>query len=122
MEGGFLVGTPNKEAVGGVAFKEDQGVSAKYAIAKDGNYTITFTSEDGKAAVTVPVIYNGMTTSTMDVTYPTSSQWAVWNVSLDGKVFTQNGSSLNGESYQYISLSTTSFLSPSRPLVMLISW
>lgn len=96
LEGGFLVGTPNKEVVGGVSFKEDQGVSAKYAIAKDGNYTITFTSEDGKAAVTIPVIYNGMTTSTMDVTYPTSSQWAVWNVSLDGKVFTQNGSSLNG--------------------------
>lgn len=96
LEGGFLVGTPNKDAVGGVAFKENQGVSAKYAIAKDGNYTITFTSEDGKAAVTIPIIYNGMTTSTMDVTYPTSSQWAVWNVSLDGKVFTQNGSSLNG--------------------------
>lgn len=96
LEGGFLVGTPNEDAVGGVAFKENQGVSAKYAIAKDGNYTITFTSEDGKAAVTIPVIYNGMTTSTMDVTYPTSSQWAVWNVSLDGKVFTQNGSSLNG--------------------------
>ena len=96
LEGGFLVGTPNKEVVGGVAFKENQDVSAKYAIAKDGNYTITFTSEDGKAAVTVPVIYNGMTISTMDVTYPTSSQWAVWNVSLDGKVFTQNGSSLNG--------------------------
>lgn len=96
LEGGFLVGTPNKEVVGGVSFKENQGVSAKYAIAKDGNYTITFISEDGKAAVTIPVIYNGMTTSTMDVTYPTSSQWAVWNVSLDGKVFTQNGSSLNG--------------------------
>lgn len=96
LEGGFLVGTPNKEVVGGVSFKEDQGVSAKYAIAKDGKYTITFTSEDGKAAVTIPVIYNGMTTSTMDVTYPTSSQWAVWNVSLDGKVFTQNGSSLTG--------------------------
>ena len=96
LEGGFMVGTPNKVVEGGVAFKENQGVSAKYAIAKDGNYTITFTSEDGKAAVTVPVIYNGMTISTMDVTYPTSSQWAVWNVSLDGKVFTQNGSSLNG--------------------------
>lgn len=96
LEGGFLVGTPNEAVVGGVAFKENPGVSAKYAIAKDGNYTITFTSEDGKAAVTIPVIYNGMTTSTMDVTYPTSSQWAVWNVSLDGKVFTQNGSSLNG--------------------------
>lgn len=96
LEGGFMVGTPNKVVEGGVVFKENQGVSAKYAIAKDGNYTITFTSEDGKAAVTVPVIYNGMTISTMDVTYPTSSQWAVWNVSLDGKVFTQNGSSLNG--------------------------
>ena len=96
LEGGFLVGTPNEAVVGGVAFKENQGVSAKYAIAKDGNYTITFTSEDGKAAKTIPVTYNGMTTSTMDVTYPTSSQWAVWNVSLDGKVFTQNGSSLNG--------------------------
>lgn len=96
LEGGFMVGTPNKEVEGGVSFKENQGVSAKYAIAKDGNYTITFTSEDGKAAVTIPVIYNGMTTHTMDVTYPTSSQWAVWNVSLDGKVFTQNGSSLNG--------------------------
>ena len=97
LEGGFLVGTPNKPAVGGAAFKEDQGVSAKYAIAKDANYTVTFSSEDGKAAVTVPVIYNGMTTNTLDVTYPTASQWAVWNVSLDGKVFTQNGSSLNGE-------------------------
>lgn len=96
LEGGFLVGTPKEAVVGGVSFKENQGVSAKYAIAKDGNYTITFTSEDGKAATTIPVIYNGMTTSTMDVTYPTSSQWAVWNVSLDGKVFTQNGSSLNG--------------------------
>ena len=97
LEGGFLVGTPNQSAVGGAAFKENQGVSAKYAIAKDANYTVTFSSEDGKAAVTVPVIYNGMTTNTMDVTYPTASQWAVWNVSLDGKVFTQNGSSLNGE-------------------------
>ena len=96
LEGGFLVGTPNEAVVGGVSFKENQGVSAKYAIAKDGNYTITFTSEDGKAAVTIPVIYNGMTTSTMDVTYPTSSQWAVWNVSIDGKVFTQNGASLTG--------------------------
>ena len=97
LEGGFLVGTPNKPAVGGAAFKENQGMSAKYAIAKDANYTVTFSSEDGKAAVTVPVIYNGMTTNTMDVTYPTASLWAVWNVSLDGKVFTQNGSSLNGE-------------------------
>lgn len=97
LEGGFLVGTPNKEVVGGAAFKEGQGLNAKYAIAKEANYTITFASEDGKAAVTVPVVYNGMTTHTMDITYPTSSQWAVWNVSMDGKVFTQNGSSLNGD-------------------------
>lgn len=99
LEGGFLVGTPNKDAVGGVSFKENQGVSAKYAIAKDGNYTITFTSEDGKAAKTVSVIFEGMPEDMMEITYPNkkyASEWNVWNVSLDGKVFTQNGSSLNG--------------------------
>lgn len=99
LEGGFMVGTPNKDAVGGVSFKENQGVSAKYAIAKDGNYTITFTSEDGKAAKTVPVIFEGMPEDRMEITRPNkkyASEWNVWNVSLDGKVFTQNGSSLNG--------------------------
>lgn len=99
LEGGFLVGTPNKDAVGGVSFKENQGVSAKYAIAKDGNYTITFTSEDGKAAKTVPVIFEGMPEDMMEITHPNekyASIWNVWNVSLDGKVFTQNGSKLNG--------------------------
>ena len=98
LEGGFLVGTPNKDAVGGVSFKENQGVSAKYAI-KDGNYTITFTSEDGKAAKTVPVIFEGMPENMMEITHPNekyASEWNVWNVSLDGKVFTQNGSKLNG--------------------------
>ena len=98
LEGGFLVATPNKDAVGGVSFKENQGVSAKYAI-KDGNYTITFTSEDGKAAKTVPVIFEGMPEDMMEITHPNekyASEWNVWNVSLDGKVFTQNGSSLNG--------------------------
>lgn len=97
LEGGFLVGTPNNEVVGGAAFKDGQGLSAKYVIAKEDNYTITFASEDGKAAVTVPVMYNGMTTNTMDVTYPTVSPWAVWNVSMDGKVFSQNSTSLTGE-------------------------
>lgn len=99
LEGGFLVGTPNKDAVGGVSFKENQGVSAKYAIAKEGNYTITFTSEDGKAAETVPVIFEGMPEDMMEITHPNeknASIWNVWNVSLDGKVFTQNGSTLNG--------------------------
>ena len=98
LEGGFMVGTPNKDAVGGVSFKENQGVSAKYAI-KDGNYTITFTSEDGKAAKTVPVIFEGMPEDMMEITHPNekyASEWNVWNVSLDGKVFTQNGSKLNG--------------------------
>lgn len=35
----------------------------------------------------------------MEITRPNkkyASEWNVWNVSLDGKVFTQNGSSLNG--------------------------
>lgn len=97
IEGGFMVGTPNNEAEGGIAFKENAGLSAKYAITKDDNYTITFTSEDGKAAVTVPVIFDGMTADIMDITYPTSNQWAVWNVSMDGAVYTQNGSSLNND-------------------------
>ena len=99
IEGGFMVGTPNKEAEGGLAFKENAGLSAKYAITKDDNYTITFTSEDGKAAVTVPVIFDGMTADIMDFGRPTpeSMQWAVWNVSMDGTVYTQNGSSLNGD-------------------------
>ena len=97
IEGGFMVGTPNKEAEGGLAFKENAGLSAKYAVAKDDNYTITFTSEDGKAAVTVPVVFDGMTADIMDITYPTSNQWAVWNVSMDGAVYTQNGSSLNND-------------------------
>ncbi|MQN34135.1 DUF5003 domain-containing protein [Prevotella copri] len=87
LEGGFMVGTPNKDAVGGVSFKENQGVSAKYAI-KDGNYTITFTSEDGKAAKTVPVIFEGMPENMMEITHPNDdklvSKWNVWNVSLDG--------------------------------------
>lgn len=99
LEGGFMVGTPYKDAVGGVSFKENQGVSAKYAI-RDGNYTITFTSEDGKAAKTVPVIFEGMPKDMMEITHPNDdklvSKWNVWNVSLDGKVFTQNGSKLNG--------------------------
>ena len=99
IEGGFMVGTPNKEIEGGVALKENAGLSAKYAITKDDNYTITFTSEDGKAAVTVPVVFDGMTADIMDIGRPTpeSMQWAVWNVSMDGTVYTQNGSSLNND-------------------------
>ena len=34
LGGGFMVGTPNKDAGGGV--QGNQGVSAKYAITKDG--------------------------------------------------------------------------------------
>ena len=92
LDGGFMVGRPNEKTEGGAMFKEGT-VSAKYAIAKEAGETITFASEDGKAKATVPVVYNGMPTSTMDVTYPTSTQWAVWNVSLDGKTFSQTGTS-----------------------------
>ena len=111
LEGGFLVGTPNNEVVGGAAFKDGQGLSAKYVIAKEDNYTITFASEDGKAAVTVPVMYNGMTTNTMDVTYPTVSPWAVWNVSMDGQA-----------RLPMILPTITSFHSNSIRLMMIISW
>ena len=90
LDGGFMVGRPQEAVAGGAMFKE--GVkNAKYAIAKSEGAFITFASEDGKAEVSVPVIYNGMPTSTMDVTYPTSTPWADWNVSLDGKTFSQTG-------------------------------
>lgn len=90
LDGGFMVGRPHEAVAGGAMFKE--GVkNAKYAIAKNEGEFITFASEDGKAEVSVPVIYNGMPTNTMDVTYPTSTPWADWTVSLDGKTFSQTG-------------------------------
>ncbi len=92
LDGGFIVGKANEKTEGGAMFKEGT-VSAKYAIGLEAGETITFASEDGKAKVTVPVVYNGMPTSTMDVTYPTSTPWADWMVSLDGKTFSQTGTS-----------------------------
>ena len=90
LDGGFMVGRPNEAVAGGAMFKE--GVkNAKYAIAKNEGEFITFASEDGKAEFSIPVIYNGMPTNTMDVTYPTSTPWADWIVSLDGKTFSQTG-------------------------------
>lgn len=90
LDGGFMVGRPHEAVAGGAMFKE--GVkNAKYAIAKNEGEFITFASEDGKGEVSVPVIYNGMPTNTMDVTYPTSTPWANWTVSLDGKTFSQTG-------------------------------
>ncbi len=100
LQGGFLVGKPNQEVVSGAAFVENAGMSAMYPIAKEDGYTVTFASEDGKAETTIPVVFNGMPGNTIDITYPTEQtyKWAVWNVSLDGKTYTQNGSSLNGGS------------------------
>lgn len=92
LEGGFMVGRANENTQGGVMFKE--GVKdVKYAISAEEGYSITIASEDGKAVKTIPVRFNGMPTNTMDVTYPTSSPWANWTVSLDGKTFSQTGSS-----------------------------
>ena len=91
LDGGFMVGRPHEAVAGGAMFKE--GVkNAKYAIAKAEGEFITFASEDGKAEVSVPVIYNGLPTNTMEVTeYPTPTEWADWIVSLDGKTFSQTG-------------------------------
>lgn len=98
LEGGFLVGKPNVDAKGGVAFKENQGLSAKYAVSKEDKYAITFSSEDGKAEKTIPVVFKGMPEEAIDIVRPASSSiWAVWSVSTDGKTFTQNSSSLTGE-------------------------
>ena len=91
LEGGFMVGRAGELTVGGAMFKE--GVrNAKYAISIDEGETITIASQDGKAMKTIPVRFNGMPTNTMDIVYPTSSPWADWTVSLDGKTFSQTGS------------------------------
>ena len=99
LEGGFMVGVPNKQVASGIMFKE--GVkNAKYAIDKSEGESITFASQDGKAEVTIPVYYNGMAPDDIDIVYPAKdSQWAVWTVSLDGKLFTQNSSSLTYHDY-----------------------
>ena len=96
LEGGFLVGTPGKAVESGASFQENSIVSPKYPISKEANYFITFASEDGKAIVTVPVTFNGMTAESINFTYPSSSKWPVWDVSLDGKEFVQNGTTLTG--------------------------
>lgn len=99
LEGGFMVGVPNKQVAGGVMFKE--GVkNAKYAIDKSEGESITFASQDGKAEFTIPVYYNGMASDDINIVYPAKdSPWAVWTVSLDGKLFTQNSSSLTYHDY-----------------------
>ena len=98
LEGGFFVGKANEETAGGAMFAE--GVkSAKYVITNEDGYTITIASQDGKAEKTIPVRYNGMPTTAFDVvTSPTSSKWAQWTVSMDGKTLSQSGTTLNGES------------------------
>ena len=96
LKGGFLVGTPGKAVESGASFLENSIVSSKYPIGKEANYFITFASEDGKAVVTVPVTFNGMTAESINFTYPSSSKWPVWDVSLDGKEFVQNGTTLTG--------------------------
>ena len=74
LEGGFLVGTPGKAVESGASFQENSIVSPKYPISKEANYFITFASEDGKAIVTVPVTFNGMTAESINFTYPSSSK------------------------------------------------
>lgn len=96
LKGGFLVGTPDKAVESGASFLENSVVSPKYPIAKEDNYFITFASEDGKAFATVPVTFNGMTAESINFVYPSSSKWPVWDVSLDGKEFVQNGTTLTG--------------------------
>ena len=109
LEGGFMVGRANEKTDGGLMFKE--GVKdAKYAISAEEGNTITIASEDGKAVKTIPVTYNGMPTNTMDVTYPTSSPWANWTVSLDGKTYSQTASSSVADDAQSNTFTFTNFV------------
>ena len=109
LEGGFMVGRANEKTQGGIMFKE--GVKdAKYAISAEEGNTITIASEDGKAVKTIPVRFNGMPTNTMDVTYPTSSPWADWTISMDGKTYSQTGSSSVADNAQTNTFTFSNFV------------
>lgn len=99
IEGGVIVGITNKEVVGGVQVADDAKFF-KYI----QNGVITFADEKGLASYTFPLVYKGMDSKDIKVTRPTTNVWG-WTVSLDGKTFSQSGSTTtstsSATSYKY---------------------
>lgn len=79
---------------------DQNGVTGKVKVVKDPQYskyeqtngTITFADDEGLASYTIPLVYKGMDRDDIVVTSPTANRWN-WIVSLDGKTFSQEGSS-----------------------------
>ena len=94
LEGGSLVGAVNQNVTGGLRIIED-GNQEKYPIEASEQNVVTFSDEEGKAFYSFKVSYAGMTPGVMELTRPSSNRYD-WVVSLDGKTFTQSGSSVSG--------------------------
>lgn len=79
---------------------DQKGVTGKVKVVTDPKYskyeqtggTITFADDEGLASYTIPLVYKGMDRDDIVVTAPTANKWN-WVVSLDGKTFSQEGSS-----------------------------
>lgn len=89
VEGGSIVGTPGKVIKGGLQIVTN-GNREKYPIEREANHTITFSDENGLAVYIYPVVYKGMNPNAIIVNGP---EWFNWEVSLDGRTFTQTATS-----------------------------
>lgn len=96
LEGGALVGGTDEAVTGGLQVITN-GTVEKYPVEASPANVVTFASEDGKASLTVPVVYAGMPAKDLSFEGPTSNVWG-WTASLDGKTYTQGGTSAAGTS------------------------
>lgn len=88
LEGGSLVGTVDKEVKGGLKIIQDEN-REKYPVeANIEKNVITFADEEGKAFYEFPIYYEGMNSTEIKLTTPTTFATG-WVVTMDGKTFTQ---------------------------------
>ena len=87
LEGGSLVGTVDKEVKGGLKIIQDEN-REKYPVPASDKNVITFSDEEGKAFYEFPIYYEGMNSTEIKLTTPTTFATG-WVVTMDGKTFTQ---------------------------------
>ena len=89
-ENGFT-GAAGKVASSSAIFVQDKG-DVRYPVEKSDKNVIVFSDKEGKAFFSVPVHFAGMPVDEISFEGPSARQ--DWEVSMDGKVFTQSGSGL----------------------------
>lgn len=90
IAGNAVVGSASDQK--GVTGKVKVVTEPKYSKYEQTDGTITFADDEGLASYTIPLVYKGMDRDAIAVTSPTANKWN-WVVSLDGKTFSQEGSS-----------------------------